>query len=210
MMPSIALRCQKRRLRYELARGRAQAIAIYFLAVNIYTLRIMVYLTALLVVVVIVLIGLWIWRRRKMTQGMTDDESLRLLAKLSNMTSKENNSAMEKPFIGHESGVYDPIQMGALKQSEVDSHNRSLREMMPFSYLGPAAPAKVIRDDDDFLRNTGVPWVGTGSNLTAVRGVMSGPQAAARQLTSTSEKDIAITHFKAATSPSWGGIVGTY
>ena len=92
--------------------------------------------------------------------------------------------------------------MGALKQTEIDAHKRGLSEMTPFNSYGPAGPNKTIRDDDEYTRNTGVPWV--GGRPKTINKVASGPQAGARQVTSASEKDIYQAHLMSANAPTWG------
>jgi hypothetical protein len=136
-------------------------------------------------------------------QGMTPGESLRLVSKLDSVFGKEDAASIEPDHVGPAAGAqYDPINMGALKQTEIDAHKRGLKEMSPFANTGPAAPNKILRDDDDYTRNTGVTWI--GGRPRTVNKVVSGPQAGARQVTSTAEKDIRETHIRAMNAPQWG------
>lgn len=196
-------------------------LGIYFLAM-VYLRRMSKYGKALLVVAILVIVYLVITgsvmppkMRRRKREGMvgadpdmSNGENRRTMDKLDTILSKENRSRLDPAFIGQESGSYDPIMMGALKKTEVDAHRQSLREMLPFTQTGPAAPERMIRDDDEKTRNTGIVWLGTGGGQNALRLLASGPQGGARQVPSTSMKDIQITHILAENMPQWGGIIG--
>jgi hypothetical protein len=135
-------------------------------------------------------------------EGMTVKESVAVAKKLGSVFEREDTANSEKPYGIGMGDQYDPINMGALKQSEIDAHKRGIAEMAPFNSYGPAGPKKVLRDDDDYTRNTGVPWV--GGRPRTLKKVASGPQAGARQVTSASEKDIYVTHLMSANEPTWG------
>jgi hypothetical protein len=137
-------------------------------------------------------------------EGMTVAESARTAAVIGNAFDREDTPPNNDVYLsGAPDGSYDPIQMGALKQTEVDAHNRGVSEMTPFNYLGPAKPSSAIRDDNDYMRNTGITPIG-GLNPRTVNAVASGPQAGSRQAPSASDKDIQDLHLQqkyAATSP---------
>jgi len=135
-------------------------------------------------------------------EGMSVKESVRVVKKLGNVFDREDVANSDVPYAPGMKDQYDPINMGALKQTEIDAHKRGIAEMAPFQSYGPAAPNKVIRDDNDWLRSTGVPFV--GGMPRALKRVASGPQAGARQTTSTSEKDIYMTHLASMNEPTWG------
>lgn len=138
-----------------------------------------------------------------LSEGMSVAESTRVVQKLSDVFNREDTLRDGSAYTSGRSGdAYDPINMGALKQTEIDAHKRGLSEMTPFNSYGPSGPNKTIRDDDEYTRNTGVPWV--GGRPRTVKKVASGPQAGARQVTSASEKDIYQTHIISATEPTWG------
>jgi hypothetical protein len=135
--------------------------------------------------------------------GMTVNESLGVVKKLSSVFDREDTVRSGSQYTSDSNpDQYDPINMGALKQTEIDAHKRGLAEMTPFNSYGPAGPNKTIRDDDEYTRNTGVPWV--GGRPRTINKVASGPQAGARQVTSASEKDIYQAHLMSANEPSWG------
>lgn len=144
----------------------------------------------------------WLGKKRGGAEGMTMAETRRALSKIDRVFGKEDLSTDPGPAYNAPSDLarYDPLQMGALKQTEVDAHKRGLREMSPFASYGPAGSQRIIRDDDEYTRNTGVVWI--GGRPRTVNKVMSGPQAGARQVTSTSEKDIRVTHIKSMTEPT--------
>jgi hypothetical protein len=138
-----------------------------------------------------------------LSEGMTVAESARVVQKLGNVFNREDTLRDGSAYTSGTPGdAYDPINMGALKQTEIDAHKRGLSDMTPFNSYGPSGPNKTIRDDDEYMRNTGVPWV--GGRPRTVKKVASGPQAGARQVTSASEKDIYQTHIISATEPTWG------
>lgn len=138
-----------------------------------------------------------------LSEGMSVAESTRVVQKLSDIFNREDTLRDGSAYTsGRPGDVYDPINMGALKQTEIDAHKRGLSEMTPFNSYGPSGPSKTIRDDDEYTRNTGVPWV--GGRPRTVKKVASGPQAGARQVTSASQKDIYQTHIISAMEPTWG------
>lgn len=132
--------------------------------------------------------------------GMSIQESLGVVRKLGGIFDKEDVASPDFPYAPGVGDQYDPIQMGALKQTEIDAHKRGLAEMAPFQSYGPSM--KVVRDDNDWLRATGVPFV--GGMPRSLKKIPSGPQAMARQVPSTSEKDIYTTHLISASEPCWG------
>lgn len=132
--------------------------------------------------------------------GMSIQESLGVVKKLGGIFDKEDVANSDVPYAPGMGDQYDPIQMGALKQTEIDAHKRGLAEMAPFQSYGPSM--KVVRDDNDWLRSTGVPFV--GGMPRSLKKLPSGPQAMARQVPSTSEKDIYATHLISASEPTWG------
>lgn len=138
-------------------------------------------------------------------EGMTVNETTRVLSKIDNVFGTEDRSVDYGPDYIAPAGQssYDPLQMGAVKQSEVDSHKRGIKEMSPFASYGPRPPQGVLRDDNEYMRNTGIIPIG-GLNPRTVNVVMSGPQAGARGVVSTAEADIRDLHIKQSTSPSWG------
>jgi hypothetical protein len=107
---------------------------------------------------------------------------------LSSLEGFDVNLNSHDDISGHVSS-YDPIAMGAVKKSEVDAHHKNLKERSSFSTVGTAAPSSVRRDDDPFIRESGVPWVG-GVPSRAFKAKSSGPQDGARQLNSTSANSI--------------------
>lgn len=134
--------------------------------------------------------------------GMTVAESMRHVKKLGSVFGREDVASANQPYAPGMGDQYDPINMGALKQTEIDAHKKGIADMNPFNSYGPAGPSKTLRDDDEYTRNTGVPWV--GGRPRTVKKVASGPQAGARQVTSASEKDIYQTHLISASEPTWG------
>jgi hypothetical protein len=100
--------------------------------------------------------------------------------------------------------VYDPIAMGAVKQTEVNAHYKGLKERSPFSTVGAIQPSRVKRDDDPYTRETGVPWVG-GLPSRAFNRTIGGPQNGARESVSASSKSIEELHRSANKSPVWIG-----
>lgn len=96
--------------------------------------------------------------------------------------------------MARESSSYDPIAMGAVKQSEVDAHYKNLAERSPFATVGTAGAKNVLRDDDEIYRNTGVKWVFRPPSRS-FKTVLSGPQDGARQVGSVTQKDIVKQHF---------------
>jgi hypothetical protein len=133
-------------------------------------------------------------------QGMTNDESVRLLSKIDTVFGKEDASVVPSPMIADSSSSWDAVRAGALKESEVEAHKRSLADMSPFTYTGPARPTSFLRDDDPYYLNTGIKSVG-GVVPRSLRKIVSGPQAGARQATSASEADIRYAHVCAALAP---------
>jgi len=97
---------------------------------------------------------------------------------------------------------YDPIQMGAIKQSEVDSHYNNLKDRSPFSAVGVTSASSVRRDDDPYMRDSGVPWVG-GIPRRAFKGEHQGPQGGARQTISASAESLDRLSKEASSSKSW-------
>lgn len=100
--------------------------------------------------------------------------------------------------------VYDPIAMGAVKQTEVNSHYKGLKERSPFSTVGAIQPSRVKRDDDPYIRETGVPWVG-GLPSRAFNRNIGGPQNGARESVSASSKSIEELYRSANKAPVWIG-----
>ncbi len=137
-----------------------------------------------------------------LSEGMTVGESIRVVKKLNNVFDREDTVGNKVPFAPGSPESYDPINMGALKQTEIDAHKRSISELTPFNSYGPAGPDKAIRDDDEYTRNTGVTWI--GGRPRTVKKFASGPQAGARQVTSASNRDIYLTHLLSKHEPTWG------
>jgi hypothetical protein len=100
--------------------------------------------------------------------------------------------------------VYDPISMGAIKQTEVDAHHKGLMERGSFSTTGAIQPSRVKRDDDPYTRETGVPWIGGLPNRAFNRKI-GGPQSGARESVSASTKSIEELHRTANKSSVWIG-----
>lgn len=100
--------------------------------------------------------------------------------------------------------VYDPISMGAVKQKEVSAHYKNLKERSPFSTVGSIQPSRVKRDDDPYMRETGVPWVG-GLPSRAFNRRVGGPQAGARDSISASSKSVEELYRSANEAPVWIG-----
>lgn len=109
------------------------------------------------------------------------------------LANKEGFSGDEDDKMNVSSSSYDPITMGAVKQSEVDAHYRNLEERSPFATVGTAGAKNVLRDDDEIYRNTGVKWVYRPPSRTFTT-VLGGPQDGARQVGSVTEKDIFRQH----------------
>lgn len=135
--------------------------------------------------------------------GMSVAEGTRVVSKLNSIFDKEDTVRSGSAYTsGSGEDAYDPINMGALKQTEIDAHKRGVADMTPFNSYGPAGPNKTIRDDDDWARSTGVPYV--GGRPKGIKQLASGPQPGARQVPSTSDKDIYQAHLMSANEPTWG------
>lgn len=89
--------------------------------------------------------------------------------------------------------AYDPITMGAIKKTEVESHYKNLNERSPFATVGTAGSRAYIRDDDQFYRDTGNKWSYRPPCRTFKKTV-GGPQAGAREVGSVSAKEIVALH----------------
>lgn len=89
--------------------------------------------------------------------------------------------------------AYDPLTMGAIKKTEVESHYKNLDERSPFATVGSAGPKAYIRDDDQFYRDTGNKWSYRPPCRTFKKTV-GGPQAGAREVGSVSAKEIVSLH----------------
>jgi hypothetical protein len=95
------------------------------------------------------------------SEGMTVAESTRVVNKLGSIFDREDTLRDGSAYTsGNQGGAYDPINMGALKQTEIDAHKRGLSEMTPFNSYGPSGPNKTLRDDDEYTRNTGPKYFG--------------------------------------------------
>lgn len=88
---------------------------------------------------------------------------------------------------------YDPITMGAIKKTEVESHYKNLNERSPFSTVGTAGARAYVRDDDQFYRDTGNKWSYRPPCRTFKKTV-GGPQSGAREVGSVSSKEIVSLH----------------
>lgn len=113
---------------------------------------------------------------------------------ISALANKEGFKGNENDKMNIASSSYDPIAMGAVKQSEIDAHHRNLAERSPFATVGTAGAKNVLRDDDEIYRDTGVKWVFRPPSRT-FKTVLGGPQDGARQVGSVSEKDITKLHM---------------
>jgi hypothetical protein len=130
-------------------------------------------------------------------EGMRQDYPPRIVSgspTIKNIADTEGFTDDGGDKMARESSSYDPLTMGAVKQSEVDAHYKNLAERSPFATVGTAGAKNVLRDDDEILRNTGVPWVFRPPSRS-FKTVMGGPQDGARQVGSVTQKDITKQHF---------------
>lgn len=105
-----------------------------------------------------------------------------------------------------QTGVYDPLEMGVVKKKEVESHYQNLSERSPFSSVGTAPARAYERDDDPYLRESGVPWVGGLPNRAFAKAMGGGgPQSGARETTGASADSIAELQRIASNAPKWNG-----
>jgi hypothetical protein len=123
-----------------------------------------------------------------------DEDSLPELAAMEGFADSASN-------IEHIS-TYDPVQMGAIKKSEVDSHYANLKDRSPFSAVGVTSARSVRRDDDPYMRDSGVPWVG-GIPRRAYKSMNQGPRGGARETISASSASLERLGREARNSKSW-------
>jgi hypothetical protein len=135
-------------------------------------------------------------------QGMTNAETVNTLSKIGQVFDVEDDNVVPSPYVVDSSSNYDPVRMGAIKANELEAHKRGLQDMAPFAYTGPARPSSFLRDDDPYYRATGIKSVG-GVVPRSLRKAVSGPQAGARQVTTTSEVDLRAVHVDAALAPTY-------
>jgi hypothetical protein len=124
--------------------------------------------------------------------------------KITNMTNMTDVDAIDNQKHNIDENTYDPIAMGAVKQSEVNAHYKGLKERSPFSTVGALSAGRVKRDDDPYSRETGVPWVG-GVPHRAFNRRVGGPQSGARDTVSASAKAINELHQSASNANVWVG-----
>lgn len=103
---------------------------------------------------------------------------------------------------GGQISTYDPVQMGAIKQSEVASHYNNLKDRSPFSAVGVTSAGSVRRDDDPYMRDSGIPWVG-GLPRRAYKARDQGPGGGARQTISASASSLSTLGKEARSSKKW-------